>query len=101
MKGFEVRPAKWTNVIDLYDDGCYSAIWGHYDGNSDRCLGVRWNGENRSCGFPSQGKHPLWYIEPEIFTVGLLFQMYEKVSAHPETGCIENLKTALSEVIGR
>ena len=25
--GSEVRPQKWANVIDLCDDGSYSAIW--------------------------------------------------------------------------
>src|ERR1039458_487398 len=35
--GHTVRPAKWRNVIDLYDDGEYSAIWGIYENASSRC----------------------------------------------------------------
>ena len=41
MNGNQVRPEKWTNVIDLYDNGWYSYIWGNYDGGSDKSLGAR------------------------------------------------------------
>ena len=44
--GTEVRPHKWSNVIDLFDNGWYSAIWGSYEESNERCLGVRWNGDN-------------------------------------------------------
>ena len=36
--GNTVRPGKWSNVIDFYDDGDYSAIWGSYDGDHQFCL---------------------------------------------------------------
>ncbi len=29
--GKEVRPEKWGEVLELYDDGNYSAIWSSYD----------------------------------------------------------------------
>lgn len=54
MNGNQVRPEKWTNVIDLYDNGWYSYIWGNYDGGSDKSLGVRWNG-GKNVGYPNQG----------------------------------------------
>ena len=57
--GAIVRPRKWGNVIDLYDDGEYSAIWGNYDGSNNRCLGVRWNGAEGEYGYPNQGGNPL------------------------------------------
>ncbi|HOF62574.1 MAG TPA: hypothetical protein PLM82_13440 [Candidatus Latescibacteria bacterium] len=47
--GKDVRPEKWSNVLDLYDDGEYSAIWGNYDENPKRCLGVRWNEGQNNC----------------------------------------------------
>jgi hypothetical protein len=70
--GNTVRPHKWSNIIDLYDDGDYSAIWGSYDGSTSRCLGVRWNG-GQSHGYPNQGNNPLWYVEPDFVTKNLLF----------------------------
>jgi hypothetical protein len=36
--GNTVRPGKWSDVIDLYDNGDYSAIWGSYDGDHQFCL---------------------------------------------------------------
>jgi len=33
--GNSVRPNKWSNVIDLYDNGEYSAIFGNYDNSPD------------------------------------------------------------------
>ncbi len=60
--GTTVRPTKWSKVIDLYDDGSSSAIWGTYDGSTNRCLGVRWNG-GKSHGYPNQGNNPFHQIE--------------------------------------
>ena len=77
--GVSVRPQKWDNVIDLYDDGDYSAIWGNYDGSNNRCLGVRWNGTDNECGYPSQGGNPLWYVEPDFVTRQILFSILYKV----------------------
>ncbi len=68
--GNKVRPHKWENIIDLYDDEEYSAIWGFYDGNKGK-LGVRWNG-GLDVGFPHQGKYSLWYIEPEYLVKNIL-----------------------------
>ena len=77
--GTSVRPQKWENVIDLYDDEKYSAIWGNYDGSNDRCLGVRWNGAAGECGYPSQGGNPLWYVEPDFVTKEILLSLLHKV----------------------
>ena len=31
QRGEKVRPQRWSRVIDLFDDGEYSAIWGSFD----------------------------------------------------------------------
>lgn len=76
--GKDVRPEKWLNVIDLYDDGEYSAIWGKYDGNPKRCLGVRWN----DCEDSAIG-HPRWHIEPNFTAQGVLNALFNKVLVVP------------------
>lgn len=82
--GKDVRPGKWSNVLDLYDDGEYSAVWGNYDGNPKRCLGVRWNeGANPAIGYPSLFRHPQWYIEPDFATQGVLNALFNKVLEVP------------------
>ena len=94
--GNTVRPIKWSNVIDLYDDETNSAIWGNYDGSDKRCLGVRWNGD-QSYGYPNQGNNPLWYIEPYFVTKNILLELLDKVNKNPSVGNLQNLLKALKE----
>ena len=78
--GKDVRPQIWSDVIDLYDDGEYSAIWGSYNGSTQRSLGVRWNeGANPNIGYPSLFGHPQWYVEPDFTTQSVLNALLNKV----------------------
>ena len=65
MKGSSVRPKKWTNVIDLYDDGEVSFIAGNYDGAKKISVAMRWNKDPSEPGFPKQGKYPTWFVLPD------------------------------------
>ena len=96
--GSSVRPGKWDNVIDLYDDGDNSAIWGVYndDSSKDRCLGVRWNGGD-SYGYPNQGGNPLWYVEPDFITKNILLELLSRVNKDSASGNLENILQALKE----
>jgi len=77
--GREVRPEKWGEVLDLYDDGSYSAIWGSYEDDNNRCLGVRWNGAAGEIGYPMEEGSPVWYIEPDLVTKEILLALLDKV----------------------
>jgi len=90
--GHSVRPQKWSNVLDLYDDGTNSAIWGCYEGSADRSLGVRWNDD-----YPSQGGNPLWYVEPPFVTKNILLELLDRVNANSRLGNIKNILIALKE----
>lgn len=100
--GTDVRPQKWDNVLDFYDDGVYSAIWGNYEGSDNRCLGVRWNGDTGESGYPSQGGNPLWYVEPDFVTkevlLSLLHRILKNTSPPRRQLYQENVLTALSEI---
>ena len=102
-RGADVRPQKWSRVLDLYDDGGYSAIWGSYDGHRQRCLGVRWNGDDRTepHGYPSQGGNPLWYVEPDFLTRSVLCTLLDEVAGNEALQRREeyrrNVLTALAE----
>lgn len=96
--GTTVRPQKWSNVLDLYDDGEYSAIWGTYNGETPRCLGVRWNGdENNPIGYPSQGKYPVWYVEPDFIKAAVIKVLLDIVALDNGKGNQENLTIAYRE----
>ena len=55
----DVRPAAWDEIIVLYDDGVYSAIWGRFRRRRFKQIGVRWNeGDNPGGnGYPTMGKY--------------------------------------------
>lgn len=101
--GAIVRPRRWSNVIDLYDDATYSAIWGSYDGGSERCLGVRWNGNDTDepYGYPNQGRNPLWYVERGFLArpilSALLCELARNRSFQRREDYQRNILVALSE----
>lgn len=90
--GSSVRPQKWSSVIDLYDDGTNSAIWGSYEEAADRCLGVRYNDD-----YPNQGGNPLWYVEPEFVTKNILLELLSRVNLNAGIGHANNILLALRE----
>jgi len=98
----EVRPAIWEkeSVIDLYDDGTYSATWGSRE-EGPRSLGVRWNGDESYVGYPNQGRNPVWYSEPKFLELPILMGLLEKaklLSTHPRKEVfVKNILTALAE----
>ena len=94
--GNKVRPNKWKDVFNLYDDEEYSAIWGIYNNSEKKCLGVRWNGGD-SHGYPNQGRNPLWYVEPDFVTKNILLELLNRVNADDSIGEIENILKALKE----
>lgn len=94
--GNTVRPNKWKNIIDLYDDGDYSAIWGNYNGSPNKCLGVRWNG-GQSHGYPNQGNNPLWYVEPDYLTKNILLELLSRVNNNSSIGNLKSILQALKE----
>lgn len=101
--GIIVRPQKWSNVIDLFDNGEYSAIWGSYDESNTRCLGVRWNGNDTDepYGYPNQGRNPLWYVEPDFLQRSILLalqgELVENRSISRRNEYQRNILTALAE----
>lgn len=94
--GNKVRPRKWSNVLDLYDNGWYSAIWGRFENSKHRALGVRWNGGDDH-GYPNQGKNPLWFVEPDFLTKGVLLALQQEIASDPKLGNSNNISVALKE----
>ena len=102
INGCDVRPAKWSDVIDLYDDGEYSAIWGRYENATRRVLGVRWNGDEGSKGFPLSSGHPVWHVEPDFLAKGILEEMLNQtLSVAGSGGHKGNILMAMSELAMR
>lgn len=97
----DVRPKIWEDIIDLYDDGQYSAIWGNREQSERRELGVRWNGQNGYVGYPNQGKNPVWYSEPVFLQRPILLALLDRVNSNTQDSnsefFIRNILTALSE----
>jgi len=81
----EVRPEKWTNVTDLFDNGWYSLISGVYDeDDTQRVLGERWNGgESDPQGFPKLFGHPVWHVVPRFLDIAILHALLDELAARP------------------
>lgn len=99
--GTSVRPTKWSNVLDLFDDGYNSAIWGSYENNTQRCLGVRYNGEGQSIGYPNKENFPLWYVEPDFVTRSILLDLLTRINNDATVGNLQNVLLALREFDSR
>jgi hypothetical protein len=95
--GRNVNPKKWKNLLLLYDDREYSAVWGYYDNSPRRRLGVRWNDNPAPLGYPKQSKYPLWYVEPDWLARTILLELQKIVKKNPPKGTLVNILTALSE----
>jgi hypothetical protein len=79
----KVRPAKWTNLCVLFDDGVYSVVSGSYEGNPASALGERWNGEPDGLGFPNQAGYPVWHVIPGFLAVPILHGLLDELARHP------------------
>jgi len=88
----------WSNKVDLFDNGTYSVIWGNFDNSNEKSLGVRWNGEGRSVGFPRRENNPLWYVEPNFLTKPILLELYYQVLKNSSCGNLAKIQQALSEI---
>ena len=104
IKGNLVRPGMWNkdSILDLYDDGHYSAIWGIREDDKNRSLGVRWNGNNEyPIGYPNAFGNPVWYSEPEFLQRCILKELLVKVNSLPNSiekeMFLANLNIALNE----
>lgn len=102
INGSDVRPKRWEDVLDLFDNGKYSAIWGRYDGGEERILGVRWNGEGEfDKGYPKAIGHPVWYNEPDFLRLPILVKLLDEVrmlsNSAKKHQYIENIKIAIAE----
>ena len=100
MRANKVRPHKWlvdTNypIRILYDDGDYSVIWGKYE--NTRALGVRWNG-GTEVGYPGQGGHPTWYVEPDFIAISILQRLLTFAIDNNETEFLDNINFAIQEL---
>jgi len=91
--GHEVRPRKWSNVLDIFDCGEFSAIWGNYERSSERCLGIRWNGENEDLGFPNSAGYPIWFVVPKFLAKSILHELWNSKNGHKN-----NIEKAIEEL---
>lgn len=80
-----VIPADWARPRRpdvLFDNGTYSVVAGYYQNR--RAIGERWNGEEGTVGFPSQGGNPLWHVVPEWLHAPILHGLIDELARNPQ-----------------
>ena len=62
---------------------------------------MRWNGAEDEKGYPSFGKYPLWYREPDLLDVPILrgrLEKHQDATPTPQTATyIKRIEAALAE----
>lgn len=104
MRADEVTPQKWRQdenyrIRILYDDGEYSVIWGKYE--ETRALGVRWNGGTTEIGYPGQGAHPTWYVEPDFIAISILQRILTLAIDNNDREHIDDIHFAIRELTNK
>lgn len=82
------KPNKWTEAIELFDDGQNICIWGYQRDSKHRVLASRW---------VSGGKVDDWYIEPDYVVADYLVSLENRLNRMLQTSLIS--KEAYSEFI--
>jgi len=95
--GHEVQPQKWSSdVLTLFDNGDFSVIYGRYENNEKKCLGIRWNGDDSgNAGYPKAFGKPVWFVMPEMLTLAVLFGLRPSQREYRE-----NVEKLLGELAG-
>ena len=101
IAGNSVRPKKWSEVLDLFDDGVNSYIVGYYKDLDKDCIGVRWNGDlnnPKEIGYPRHADYPTWFVLPEYLNNQTLQTLQSLVSANPNLGSLANITAAVTRL---
>lgn len=91
-----MHPGKWSDIVVLFDDSAYSVVVGRYEGT--RAIGERWNGDEGSPGFPSQGGNPLWHVVPEFLVRPILHGLLDELARRPRDSAAEQRSRILQEL---
>jgi len=95
----EVRPQRWSDIRELFDNGEYSLVSGFYDKGPRRVLGERWNGEGDSpSGFPNVAGFPVWHVVPPFLESSTLHALLDELSAHPNARSVGYTQVVLDEL---
>ncbi|HLQ37557.1 MAG TPA: hypothetical protein VK348_07140 [Planctomycetota bacterium] len=70
----EVNASNFEVERVLVEKETFSMVWGVFDDRTEkkRCVGVRWNGQDGSLGFPSDSVRALWFVMPKTLSLALL-----------------------------
>lgn len=61
MNPLNVNPQNFSVISILYNNDEFSIAYGMWqDGN--KCIAMRWNGEDNEAGYPKVFGHPMWFI---------------------------------------
>ena len=103
MKAIKVKPKDWLwdenyPILVLFDsdEENYSVIWGQYKKN--KALGVRWKKGGTARGYPGQGGHPTWYVEPDFIAIVILQRLLTLSIDKGDTKYLDNIKFAINEL---
>jgi hypothetical protein len=67
-----INPDKWQRRKAFYFDGNIALMMGHYDGDAEECIGMRWMVAEGPQGYPVTRGYPQWMATPDRLALYML-----------------------------
>ena len=55
------NPQNFSVISILYNNDEFSVAYGTWE-NGNKCIAMRWNGEEDEAGYPKVFGHPMWFL---------------------------------------
>lgn len=65
----EVNPSNFKIDEIIYNVDGFSIAYGKWKDDDEKCLALRWDGEETGLGFPQTFGNPVWLVVPHELTI--------------------------------
>ena len=85
-----INPGKWNRCPAFYFDGNIALMMGHYDGDPEECIGMRWMEAEGPQGYPVTRGYPQWMVTPDKLALYMLEGIEGQLDAERASGNIRD-----------
>lgn len=88
----------WSDERKLYTDGCFEALWGRWQNDTKKCLGIHWLETDESYPCPKlYGGELGWFVIPPFLVMSILKDLLACVVTNPSHGSADVILAAMRE----
>lgn len=90
----------WSDAVRLYSDGCFEVLWGRWQNDKNKCLGIHWLKTEESYPCPMlYGGELGWLVVPEFLTLSILKDILVRSTADHACGMVDAIVDAMREYV--